>query len=379
MPDLPTRLDLLAIGRSYLLRHAKKIEPTQVDVLGSDANVFVGSQSVVNDAIVKQLGYSVSRLTLDGAAGDDLDRLAFDRFQQTRKGASPALTTVQITRPTTAAGAGEVPLGTKIVSQGNVEYETVTIASFGASDVFAQADVRASQAGKASEVGSHTLTRFSQPGQLFDGSLVVDNAEPGAGGEDVEDDDTFRNRVRDFWLSARRGVLAAIRTGALTVPGVVSAQAIEAITGNALPARVVNLYIADSSGVASQALAKQVASALDDYRAGGIAVIIGTSIPLIVDVQLALAFTAGVDTESVGSQVQAAVVSFVNSLPVNGTLYVSDLQAVLARFKGDGLIVNTKSASNPLASSIVAPVGDLVPPIGQTIRTTLGNVSVGAA
>jgi len=379
MADLPSRLDILGIGRSYLVRFARKIEPTQVDVVGSDANVFVGSQSVVADAVVKQLGYSVNRLLLDGASGDDLDRYAFDRFQQARKGASPAVTTVRVSRPTSAGGAGDVPVGSGVLSQSNVAYETTTVASFGAGSLTTTADVRASQAGKAGEVGAHTLTRFAQPTSLFDKTLTVDNDEPGAGGEDVEDDDTFRNRVRNFWLSARRGVRAAIETGALTVPGVVSAQAIEALAGGAQPARVVNLYIADSSGVASRALAKLVDSALDDFRACGIAVLTSTSIPLIVQVQVALAFAAGVDTQALSTQVQAAVVSFVNSLPVNGTLYVADLQAVLSRFRGDGVLVNTQSASNPVASSIIAPVGDLVPPVGQTLRTTTGNVSVVAA
>lgn len=379
MADLPTRLDLLGIGRSYLLRYAKRIEPTKVDVLGSDANIFVGSQSVVGDAVVKQLGYSVNRVILDGAEGDDLDRWAFDRYQELRKGASPAVTTVQVRRPDATGGVGDVPVGTKILSQANLEYKTVSVASFGPSTVFATCDVSASQAGKASEAGAHTLTKFAQPQLLFDKTLTVDNDEPAAGGEDVEDDDTFRNRLRDFWRSARRGVLAAIETGALQVPGVVSAQAIEALTGGAQPARVVNLYISDSSGVASRALARKVATAQDDFRAGGIAVLISTSIPLIVDVEIALAFAADVDTVDLSTQVQAAVVSFVNSLPVNGTLYVSELQAVLVRFKDDGVIVNTNSVSNPLTSGIVSPVGDLVPPVGQTLRTRVGNVLVRAA
>jgi hypothetical protein len=42
------------------------------------------------------------------------------------------------------------------------------------------------------------------------------------GALDVEDDDTFRARVRTFWTTARRGILAAIEFGALTVPGFVS-------------------------------------------------------------------------------------------------------------------------------------------------------------
>jgi uncharacterized phage protein gp47/JayE len=369
--DAPTRVDLLNIGASYIARTTTKIDPAAPLTDGTDANMFVGSQSVVGDAVVKQIGYSVARLLLDGAKGDDLDRLALDRYGVTRKGASPAVGSVTVSRATLAGGAGSVPVGTVLTTLSGTQYFTTTVATFGASAYQAACNVSASQAGKSTQVGANAITRFLQPGQLFDKTLTATNPLTTAGGEDVEDDDTFRNRVRQFWNTARRGTLAAIEQGALSVPGVVSAMAVEALTGAGIPARVVNLYISDSSGVASQALATQVQVALEDYRAAGIAVIISTSIPLLVGVQLALSYQAGVDTLSLASQVQTAVFNFVNSLGVNATLQVADLNAVLSRFKGVGVIVQTPG-------SIVSPAGDLVPPVGQTLRTTLGLVTVGA-
>jgi len=109
-----------------------------------------------------------------------------------------------------------------------------------------------------------------------------------------------------------------------------------------------------------------VETALDDYRAAGIAVIISTSIPLIVQIQLQLTFQAGIDTVTLSNTIQGSVVEFVNSLPVNGPLYISQLYSVLQRFAGDGLI--------PSQTSIVSPVGDLVPAVGQTIRTVSSQV-----
>lgn len=58
---------------------------------------------------------------------------------------------------------------------------------------------------------------------------------------------------------------------------------------------------------------------------------------------------------------------FINSLPVNGTLAIGDLYSVLRRFVSDGLIVNQ--------TTIVAPVGDLVPTLGQTLRTTPSSIA----
>lgn len=360
-------MDLLAIGSDYVLSRATKIDPGQVFVEGSDVNIIVGSQSVVNDTISKQLGYSVARLFLDGAEGDDLDRLAFDRYSLTRKGASPALGTILFSRASFAGGPGTIGLGTKLKTLTGVEYITTSTAIFAVGALTATATVRAVQAGKATQVGANAITAFSNPGLLFDRTIGVTNPLTTAGGEDTEDDDTFRARIRDFWNTARRGILAAIEFGALTVSGVVSARAIETLNSGALPARVVNLYISDSSGVASDALAQQVVSALNDFRAGGIAVIVANSLPFIVDVQLSLQFAAGVDTITLSTAIQAAIVEFINSLPVNGTLFIAQLFSVLQRFAQDGLIV--------AQSSIVAPTGDLVPAVGQTLRTTTANVT----
>ncbi len=369
MPDLPTRLDYFAIGRDYVVQRATKIDPALVDVEGSDVNLFVGIASVLADFVTRQLAGRTGALLLDGSDDEDLDRYAFDRYSLTRKGASPARGSITISRPTVTGGAGTVPVGTKILSDTGVEYITTTQANFAAADAsVSNVYARAVQAGKATQVGASAIKRFAQPQILFDATLTCTNPAPTAGGEDAEDDNTFRARVRDFWRTARRGVIGAIEFGALTVPGVVSAQAIESLTLDGQPARVVNLYIADSSGVASDALAAEVLVALEDYRSAGIAVLISTSIPLLTEIQLKLTFKAGVDTRTLADNIRAAVVEFVNTLPVNGPLYVGQLYSVLQRFAADGLI--------PDKASIVIPTGDLIPAVGQTLRTTLANVTV---
>lgn len=368
MPDLPTRLDYFALGRDYVLQRAKKIDPAQVDIEGSDVNIIVGVSSVMADHVTKQLAFRTASLLLDGCDDEDLDRYVFDRYQQTRKGASPAVGAVRIFRTDSVAGGGTIPIGTKLTTTTGVQYITTTAATLGSTDLVTRADVRAVEAGKVTQAGANSIQRFAVPSALFDRNLQVNNDNTTAGGEDAEDDETFRARVRDFWRVARRGILAAIESGALTVPGVVSAQAIEVLTTGNQPARLVQLYIADSSGVASDALARLVLVALDEFRAGGIQVLISTSIPLLVDVQLQLTFRANVDTLSLTDQVRAAFVGFINSLPVNGVLLRADLNAVLSRYKEDGLV--------PVDTSIIAPVGDLVPPTGTTIRTTLANVTV---
>ena len=366
--DAMTRLDYYALGRQYVLSKATSIEPSKVDVDGSNVNIFVGSTSVMVDAVSRQLAYSINRLYLDGAVGEDLDRLVWDRYQQTRKGASAALGSVRMYRASIAGGAGTVPVGTSLKTKTGTQYTTTTIASFGAGDYTSYASVRASQAGKAPEVGANMIQKFANPDALFDPSLQCNNDLTTAGGEDAEDDDTFKNRIRSFWLTARRGTLGAIEQGATSVPGVVSARAVEALSGGGLPARIVNLYVADSSGVASAELAGLVRQSLEDYRAGGIAVLVWTSLPLLVDVRVAVAFQAGTPSATLTGQIKTALFEYVNSLGVNDVLRVADLFTVLTRFKQQGALV-TKG-------SIASPAGDLVPAVGQTIRTVLSAVLV---
>ena len=366
--DFPSRLDLQSLARNYVLTRATKIDPAQVDIAGSDVNLFVGIASVVGYQLVLSLMQAINSLLLDGAYDEDLDRYAFDRYGLTRKGASPALGAIRFFRGSTTAGAGSVPYNTTLLTLNGIEYVTLTSATFGVGDLSATANVRATQAGKTSQVGANMIRQIGQPTLLWDSSLQVTNDLPTAGGEEAEDDDTFRERIRDFWNTTRRGTLSAIAFGARTVAGVVSAQTEEVMTAEPRPARVVLLRCADSSGSSSAALGASILSALDEYRAAGIAVINTATSPQLIDIVLKLTFAGNVNTTLLTENIRAAVVEYVNSLGVGETLLRADLFAVLKRFTSAGLIVKQ--------DSIVAPVGDLVPDIGKTLRTRFGNVTV---
>lgn len=364
--DLPNRSDLYEIGREYVLQRAVRIDPKQVDVQGSDANVFVGSVSVVAFAIVRQLAYEAARLLLDSAEGEDLDRLAWDRYQQTRKGASPARVLVNCNRPTAAGGAGTIDPGSVIYTLNNVQYITDEPITFGATDLAVSGKAaRAVQAGKDYQVGANYLVRWKDV--PFDASIAVNNPLASAGGEDREDDDAFRNRVRNFWQAARRGTLGAIEYGAMLVDGIVSARAVEALQSDGTPAGSVTLYIADSSGLASQLQARDVYAQLEDWRAAGIPVAVSVGSPQMVQVQYQLAFNTKADQVSLTGAVLAATQGYVNSLPVNGVLSRGALSSVLQRYKSDGLL--------PDDCVIVLPAGDVVPDPGKSLRCSASDVT----
>jgi len=368
MPDLPTRLDLFSIGRNYIHQRAKKVDPAQVDIVGSDANLFVGSTSYIAREVVNQIVSEVASLLLDSAEKEYLDRYAWDRYQLPRKGASAGYGEVTFYRDSTAAGAGSVPIGTVVKTKTGIEYITTSTATFGPTTGEANAYVKSVQAGKAQQAGANAIRLIADPKSLWDTSLKVNNAEPTAHAEDAESDPVFRERIRDFWAAARRGTLGAIAYGARRVAGVESANAIEALTPEPNPARVVNLYIADSSGIASLAIATQVQAELMEWRAGGITVIVYTCSVQTVPVKLKLKFNAGVVTAPVVERIRATTVETINKGGANETLLRGSLFAMLEMFKPAGLI--------PDQDTIVEPAGDVVPAQGKTLRTTIDDVTV---
>lgn len=366
-----TRLDLFDVGRSYFVGRARKINRFEVDTEGSNANLFVGAASFMAYAVVQQLQDRLEAQFIGAAQGDDLTRKVIDVYDLPPKGAVAAITYATMWRTSASVGAGSVPVNTVVKTPGGIQYVTLEPANFGPTQLTAAPVlVRAVQAGKAFQVGANTIRLFDKPQLLFDNSLQINNEEAASGGEDPEDPDIYRERGRRFFPTARRGILSAIEYGALQTDGVVSAQARE-VTNDGNPARLVELFIADSSGVANRALAARVRQTLLEYRGGGIQVVINTSRPVIVDVVLRLRFSTSVgDTSLLSQQVRNAVIEFINSLGVNEPLLRNDLGTVLSRFRDSGLI--------PWEGSVEVPTGDLYPEQSTTIRTRLENVSLAA-
>lgn len=363
-----TRLDFYAIGRGTIIARAKKIDPLVVDIEGSDANIYVGAASFMAAKISQQNAEAMRSLTLD-ADGEDLDRVVVDRYQLPRKGAAAAVVPVRFFRPTAILGAGSVPAGTKLRALGGTEYITLTAGSFNVGQTDGvEVDARAVQAGFAYQVGANTIRNIQDPGLLFDPGIQVNNDVAAAGGTDREQDPQYRNRARRFWLAARRGTLGAIEQGAESVEGVESATAYEPVDEHGTPVGIVELTIADAAGVANRVLANRVRDRLREFRGGGVTVVIYTSQPQLVTVRLNLAFVANINTVAIADNVRGAIMEFINSLGANQTLYREDLGAVLSRFRDQGLIPND--------TSIVEPVGDLVPLQGRTLRARLADIQL---
>ena len=365
-----SRLDFYQIGRQYIRANATQIDPNKIDVQGSDINLFVGSASYMAYAISRQMVDRIGSLTLNGAVNEDLDRYAMDHYQLLRKGAAAAIVPLQFYRSSFTYGAGVIPINTSVQSITGIEYITTTTATFSSSGLIATCNGIATLAGNEYQVGTNQIQVIMNPNSLFDPTIQVVNPSPAAGGASAESDENFKNRIINFWQSAQRGTLGAIQFGALTVPGIDSAYVEEVINTAGNPVRLVNLYVADASGVSNIPLVAKVKAILNDYRAGGIYVNIIPGSPQIISVTLSLTFSGNVDTSTITEAIKNAIVAFVNSLGVNQTLSLAALYSLLYRYADQGLVVNEQT--------IVTPTGSIIPTSGCTLRTTLANVTVTA-
>jgi len=372
MPDLPNRVQLFNVFADELLvraegrQNGRRITAQEVFTEGSDINLLGAGASAMAEEVVRQLGRGLQALTLDGAQGPELDRWCSDRYsgEVVRKTAAPALVKLQLARPNFTAGAGSYPAGSRVQTQGGIQFVTLTTGSFGATSLGpVTVEARAVNAGSSGNVPAGAIASFvTQP---FDASMTVTNPSFASGGDETELDASLRARARLFFVAARRGTLGAVEFGALTVPGVRQATAEEEVDGGGWLTGRVYLYIADANGQANASLVAAVTAAVRAYRGAGLPVsTIGAS-PVFLPIVLQLSYSANVDSSVAFERVRTVVLGQVNQTRPNLTLYRSLISS--AARSVPGVIVGD--------GAVVAPAGDVVPSTGQVIRTRLDLIT----
>lgn len=373
MPDdLPTREDYFNIAAGEIIARASargrdtRVSRRAVYTEGTDVNILLAATSAMAAEATRHLAFRMAALYLDSAEGEDLDRLVADRFSPSlaRKQPSNAVVKVEFSRVGTA-GSFTVPAGTVIAANSGVEFITTTGGGFPAgSNGPVIVDARCQVTGLSGNVSAGEISSVVTPVSGIP-DLAVTNPEAATGGSDTESDEDLRNRARDFFRTARRGTLDAIEFGALQVPGVVTANAIEELSGGQ-PNGLVTLYVADGSGTSNSRLAELVTLELDEYRAAGIAVQVASVTPDLVSISYSLSFSAGVDTGAAISNLKNLTVEVLQQL-APGQLLERSLLFSLAR-SIPGAVVSDGAVSSPL--------GDIVPAANKAIRTTFDRVTV---
>ena len=366
MADVPTQNDLFDAGRTEVVLSPTRFDRVIVDTQGSDVNVVMNVAAAMGEEVSRFAQTALNELTLANSFGEALDRWVYDRYQLRRKDAASAVATLTLTR--TDPGAGfTIPAFSRFGTADGQVFETQNAVSFqngqlGPLSVLAIAD----QTGTDGNVPAGSIDQVLA--SLPDDTVAVTNAEPAAGGREVESDDALRDRARQFFVTARRGTREAIEFGALEVQRVDQATASEFFDeGTGLPAYRVQLIVSDPAGQANIALSSEVERELDEYRALGVPVLVVPATPQYVEITVSgLQFESGANTTEVLENATNALLALVNGLEPGATLYFADIQRVLAAVVQ--LIVPE--------GAVEVPAGDLVPSTGTVIRTTADRISL---
>lgn len=311
----------------------------------------------MSDAAIKYAAQSFKNTYIDGAEGADLTTLVDDHLNIQRNPATPAQVDVTFTR--TGNATGTTPNGFTVASSydaaGNTVYFTTNTAiTWGASDHGPHiVTCTASIDGAAGDVAAGTVVRLIDT--PFDSTIAITNASAAAGGNDAETDDELRVRARNFWVTLRRGTLASLEQGALTVPEVRVAAASEDLgTG------VVTLVVADSNGNSTAQMISDTETAIEDWRAAGVTVNIYGGTLLLVNVTGVMVFRAGSGADPLvyAPLVEAAIAARFAKYKQGEIVYLDALKAAAIAVDPDVIE----------AFQISVPGGDTTPTTYQTPR-----------
>jgi hypothetical protein len=315
------------------------------------------------DASVRYAAQGFRETFIDGAEGDALTALVDDHLNMQRQPATAASVDVTFTRTGNAAGTTSAgfTVGSQFDAAGNsVLFTTNTPITWGASDHGPHiVTCTASSLGSAGNVAAATVTRLVDT--PFDTSIAITNAAAASGGNEEEGDPELRDRARNFWLTLRRGTLAALEEGALTVASVRVARAVEdQATG------IVTVVVGDANGNSNAQMVSDAERAIEQWRAAGSEVVVVAATQIAIAVTGVMVFRVGSDADPLvyAPLVQAAIVARLSKYKQGETVYLDSLKAA-------GIAVDP-NVIEALALSL--PAADVVPTSTQTPRA--GTITI---
>ena len=277
-----------------------------------------------------------------------------------------------LSRSSPASGDWYLPAGTELL----VDNQTFTLVhgiSFADGQTGKQqSEWVCSKLGLAGNVQSTTSnTRFKTPQDNFDViSIATTNAvgetppngDWATGGAEREKDSEFRARAAQWFAGLDQGA-EQLTSGALSIEGISSAVAVEALDDLGNPTGLVSLYLGDANGRANDALLAKVRIKLREFRMEGQAVNLYGSIPSLQSIVLSFGILDGYASAEVQSSARAAVVSAVNKLKSGETLNRALIAAAVKSVPGVVLL-------DAAPYGCTTPVADVVASSAVTLFRT---------
>jgi uncharacterized phage protein gp47/JayE len=213
------------------------------------------------------------------------------------------------------------------------------------------ASVRAtcSTTGTSGNVAASTVTTIVDTLD-DDAGATVTNAERMVGGAAVETDSAFRDRIRRYFATLRKGTVGALEAGAISVGGVAFA-AVDETHRMAADGGYVLVLVADSEGYSNTALVEDVEVELENWRAAGIWVQVEGADRQEETVTLAIGVETGADQGVLRTAIRDVVLDYVNNLAPGATMYRSAITH--KAHSADAELIRYVTVSTPAAD--IAP------------------------
>jgi uncharacterized phage protein gp47/JayE len=343
MADLPTASELVQTGQG--------VYRTALDPGGTGAvNLNPGSR---NDTLLSAMVGLLLRLTrttadriagsrLSSAVDDELDLIGNDLFAQPRKLDVAAVGNAFLQRTNT--GATVIPAGSRFqVPPANnspaVLFQSLVDVAVGSGVTTGVAvPIQAVQTGYSGNVALSAVTKILDPLPDTSWTLYVPTpplsgppptSQQIGGGAPIEDDETYRARLKQIAINDTRvlGVRRAVLAAVLAVPGVAFATIIEPLDGTIV------VYAGDANYALPAALANAISTALLDVRGFGVPALIRQYNVVVVAVTGTLYMArpvANYNTTALQTAAIAAITRyFTSERPAPDEYYVNRIEAAM--------------------------------------------------
>ena len=371
MPVAPSFSDLVTQGQA----EADARRPDLTFLAGDITLAQIHGAAAMADAVIRFAAQSFKATFIDGATGDELTALVDDHLNIQRTLATPSQVTVEFVRPSNGGTepAGTILAGTLVATQFDANGDQIQF-ELDANIVWALGELgpksgnaTATISGRDGNAKASTVTRVIDV-PTFDPTFTVTNPATGGGGNDEETDEELRTKARQFFTTLRRGTLVALEFGALLVPSVRVAKAVEdSATG------LVTLRVTDSDGNSTSQMVTDVATELENWRCAGTIVSVLGGSQLLVDMTISLTVRVGFDVAPQATLIATAVATRILKLKVGETLFLDSLIGAIIAVYPDDILDVTFDAITTTPGGAQA-IADLVAGNSEVIRA--GTITV---
>ncbi|MBR2280458.1 MAG: baseplate J/gp47 family protein [Ruminococcus sp.] len=263
------------------------------------------------------------------ATGEYLNRHAYDRGV-VRKPAVKAKGEVRFLMSDYAQQAVTVPAGTVVSTSGEnpVRFKTDGEAVIPVGDYFVTVNCTAQMGGISGNVGAGTIDTLITNVVGIDS---VTNLWAFTGGNDIESDESLRQRVLDTYKSVSNGTNKSYyKKLALSVEGVYSVNVVPAGRG----AGTVDIYIASQNSRASNDLINSVQNLVDSQREINVDALVSTASVDLFTCGIYVTLKDGYDLADVRANIRNSVSEYISTLDVGESVREYPLSSAILKAEG---------------------------------------------